>query len=275
MSRGTLGPLSRKACTALRNRHGQIYPEVEHTVAACLWYGRFLLTESALAAHYGTSRTVAHEVLTKLERTGLIEQDSNQRWYAGPLTADRLRNHFEMRWLLEPAALGQAMETLSQAIVASRREHVKNAERRRERRPAKLERLEIELHVKTVLSCCNEELCETIRRNQLPLIATHSTFAGQHGPDEIETMLANHLAIFDHILARRKKSAMTTLEQHIRRSLEPNIERLRKLGPLPEDQRPPFLVPAAPARRPFHRYDGRIKPATTRLPEARQRPGQQ
>jgi DNA-binding GntR family transcriptional regulator len=229
------------------------------------------LARLTLAPDAGASDSL----LTKLERTGLIEQHSNQRWYAGPLTADRLRDHFEMRWLLEPAALGQAMETLRPAIVASRREHVKKAERRRERRPATLERLEIELHVKAVLSCSNEQLCEAIRRNQLPLIATHSTFAGQHGPDEIETMLANHLAIVDHILAGRKKSAMTTLEEHIRRSLEPNIERLRKLGPLPEGQRPPFLVPAAPAGRRFRGNDSRTGPAAARSPPAKRRPNEQ
>ena len=39
--------------------------------------------------------------------------------------------------------------------------------------------------------------------------------------------------------------AMAMLEAHLRRSLEPNIELLRKLGPLPEDRRPPYLVAAA------------------------------
>jgi len=54
--------------------------------------------------HHGVSRTVAHEVLTRLERTGLVTQDVNQRWYAGPLTVDLLREHYEMGWLLEPIA---------------------------------------------------------------------------------------------------------------------------------------------------------------------------
>jgi len=82
-------------------------------------YGRFLVNESSLAEHYGVSRTVAHEVLTRLERAGLIAQEGNQRWYAGPLTADDLREHFEMRWLLEPVALGQSMDALAPEIVVS------------------------------------------------------------------------------------------------------------------------------------------------------------
>ena len=59
------------------NRQARIYPLVEHTVAALLSYGRFLVNESALAEHFVVSRTVAHEVLTRLERTGLIEKDTN------------------------------------------------------------------------------------------------------------------------------------------------------------------------------------------------------
>src|SRR5882757_4707454 len=38
-----------------RNHHGRIYPLVEHTIAASLSYGKFLVNESALAEHYGVS----------------------------------------------------------------------------------------------------------------------------------------------------------------------------------------------------------------------------
>jgi len=36
---------------------------------------------------------------------------------------------------------------------------------------------------------------------------------------------------------------MAALEAHLRRSLQPNIELLRKLAPLPKGRRPPYLVP--------------------------------
>ena len=146
-----------------------------------------------------------------------------------------------MRWLLEPAALGQAMDGLGRRYVGERRGHAAKAQRRR-LKPATLERLEIELHVEIVLRCANEQLRNAIQRNQLPLIATHSTFAGQRYPDEIKIMLSEHLAIFDHILAGQKKAAMVALEAHIRRSLEPSIERLTKLGSLPEKLQKPFLI---------------------------------
>jgi DNA-binding GntR family transcriptional regulator len=205
------------------------------------------VNESALADHFNVSRTVAHEVLTRLERTGLVEKDQNQRWYAGPLTVDRLREHFEMRWLLEPAALGQAMEIVSPAELRAKRDRVRMAQRQHNS-PSRLERLEIDLHGEVVLSCGNQQLRDAIQRNALPLFATHSTFARLQDVREIETMLSEHLAIYDLVLAGRKQAAMTALGAHIRRSLEPNLDRLARIGSLPESRRPPFLILAAPTR---------------------------
>jgi DNA-binding GntR family transcriptional regulator len=225
----------------VRNHHGRIYPDVEHTVAASLAFGRFLVNETALAEHYGVSRTVAHEVLTRLERAGLIAQDRNQRWYAGPLTVDRLRNHFEMRWLLEPAALSQSMDVLSPRVVEQRRAHVKAAMGQKST-PLRIEKLETELHVRTVLAKANDQMVESIRRNQVPVIPTHSTFAMQPHADELEQTLKDHDEIFGYVLAGDKRRAMRALELHVRRALEPNIGRLRKLHELPESLRVPFLV---------------------------------
>jgi hypothetical protein len=58
----------------------------------------------------------------------------------------------------------------------------------------------------------------------------------------VETMLVEHHAIFDHLLSGCREAAMAALEAHVRRSLEPNIERLCRLAPLPEKFRTPFLV---------------------------------
>ena len=65
--------------------------------------------------------------LTRLERAGLVTQDINQRWYAGPLTTDLLREHYEMRWLLEPIALGQAHGKLTMADLQAKYDRISAA----------------------------------------------------------------------------------------------------------------------------------------------------
>jgi DNA-binding GntR family transcriptional regulator len=226
----------------VRNRRERIYPAVEHVVAGCLPFGRFQVNESALAEHYGVSRTVAHEVLTRLERTGLVTQDVNQRWYAGPLSEDQLRDHFEMRCLLEPIALSQVMPALRPEDIREKIERARKATARR-LTLEKIERLEKDLHVDIVLTCNNQQLRETIRRSQLVLIAIHHAFDLYRDSAVIALMVSEHTAILGHLLAKRREEAMRALEAHLTRSLAQNIEIVRNLGPLPEERRPPYLVP--------------------------------
>ena len=225
----------------IRNRRERIYPDVEHVVAACLPYGRFQVNESLLAEHYGVSRTVAHEVLTRLERTGLVTQDTNQRWYAGPLTSDLIHDHFEMRALLEPVALAQVLPELRPDDLRKKRERARRVQAGR-RTLAKIERLERDLHVDIILKCRNQQLREAIRRSQLVLIAVHHAFDVYRDAAAIGLMIAEHLTILGHLLAGRGDQAVRVLEAHLRRSLAQNIELVRNLGPLPEARRAPFLI---------------------------------
>jgi hypothetical protein len=41
---------------------------------------------------------------------------------------------------------------------------------------------------------------------------------------------------------------MAALDAHIRRSLEPNIDRLKRIGSMPEALRPPFLIQVGATR---------------------------
>ncbi len=224
-----------------RNQHEWIYPEVEHAVASCLAHGRFLLNESALAEHYRVSRTVAHEVLTKLERTGIVVQESNRRWYAGPLTPDGIRHHFEMRWLLEPVALRQAYPALDPDDLRTRRDHL-HALAEGVASPVKVERIEHDLHYLTLAACENPLLLATVRRSQLPLLATHWTFQHFQDPGEITNLVVDHLAIFERLIAGRLDAAAATLEHHLRRSVEHNIALWRKLGDLPPHLHRDYLI---------------------------------
>ena len=223
------------------NRREQIYPEVEHAVAACLAYGRFMLNETALANHYDVSRTIAHEVLAQLERAGIIEQDNNNRWYAGPLTAAEFEHHYEIRWLLEPEALRQAFPLLNPQDIAARLARIRAA-RQQTIQPPELERLEADLHIHTLGLCPNPILLNSIRRSLRILIATHSTFANYQNRDELGKMVTEHTLIYEALTVGDVNLAASILEVHLRRSVKPNLEMLQKLDPLPDISRPPYLV---------------------------------
>lgn len=225
----------------VRNRRDHIYPAVEHVIAGALPFGRFQVNESALAEYHNVSRTVAHEVLTRLERTGLVTQDVNQRWYAGRLTEAGLRDHFEMRCLLEPVALAQVMEELQRADVEERLARVRKVAASRITLD-RIERLERDLHIDFVLRCRNEQLRESIRRSQLVLVAIHHAFDLYRDSAMISLMLGEHVEIFEHVLAGRKERMKAALNAHLTRSLVQNIAIVRGLGALPADRCPPYLV---------------------------------
>ena len=71
---------------------------------------------------------------------------------------------------------------------------------------------------------------------------------GVQDDEEIETMLAEHHSIYDFLLAGERQKAMAALDAHIRRSLEPNIDRLKRIGSMPEALRPPFLIQVGATR---------------------------
>lgn len=229
--------------SAARRRRIRMYSEVEHTVACCLQYGRFQVNESLLAGYYGVSRTVAHEVVAQLDRVGLVTQDRNRRWYAGPLTPDQMREHFELRRLLEPLALAQAFPRLDRGDLSDKRARVRAA-RDGKRTPARLETLERDLHIDSVLRCHNSRLADAVKRSQLPLLATHDTFQRHLDAEEVDLMLAEHLEVFDRLIAGDRSGASKALERHLTRSVETNVRRLGALGGLPQSRRVPFLIPA-------------------------------
>jgi DNA-binding GntR family transcriptional regulator len=227
----------------IRNRRDAIYRAVEHSVAACLVYGRFLLNESALAEHYNVSRTIAHEVLTQLERAGIAVQDRNQRWYAGPLTADELAHHFQLRWLLEPEALRQSFPHLRSGELTRRRERAQRARNSRIA-PSDLERIERDLHQDILAHCPNKILIDAILRSQRVIIVTHSAFEPYQRTPELLKMFAEHVQIYDALLDGNPEAAAAALEAHVRRALQPNLDLLARLKPLAEENRPSYLIPA-------------------------------
>jgi DNA-binding GntR family transcriptional regulator len=235
-------PKGLMARLAVRTTPARIYPDVEHKVATCLAYGRFLLNESALAGHYEVSRAVAHDVLKRLERSGIVSQDSNQRWYAGPLTPELVREHFQMRWLLEPAALADAASRIPRDELVSKQDrvaHLKDGHKR----PRLLERIEEELHIELIERCRNDQLKLAVRRSQLPLFATHSTYRRFQQAEEIVRMAGEHWAVFEHLLHGEPARAAKALEAHLKRSMDHNVEVLKLLPRLPDTPMPDYLVP--------------------------------
>jgi DNA-binding GntR family transcriptional regulator len=222
-----------------RNWRQHIYPTVERAVASCLIFGRFHINQSALAGHFGVSRTVAHEVLTSLEKIGFVHHGDNARWYAGPLSVDELRDSYQLRWLLEPEALRQAAGHLPREKLIEAREQVLRAQQAELPDPEELNDIEMTLHTDIVLSCTNRQMRTVLRTCQLPVIVTYGTVvrsarAAMYGTGVPET-LAEHLVVIDLLLAG-------ALGAHVRHGAELSLPHFINPQPLAPERVPPYMV---------------------------------
>ncbi len=85
--------------------------EVELEIVSCQIFGRFQVLEDGLSEHLSVSRTVAREILGRLQERGLVTKRRGSQWMTGPLTSEMIRHIFEIRRLLEPSVILEAKET--------------------------------------------------------------------------------------------------------------------------------------------------------------------
>lgn len=75
------------------------------------------LSEEALAAQLGVSRTPLRQALTRLRFEGLVDRSANGRLHATPISAADARNLFAVRISLETLALEQAFERMTEEVL--------------------------------------------------------------------------------------------------------------------------------------------------------------
>ncbi len=232
--------LSPQAGAALQTRTSweRIYTTVEQAVASCLVFGRYRIIEAELADHYGVSRTVARDVLGRLQERGLVRKTQSSHWVAGPLTAKDIRELYEMRAALEPLALRSASEQTPRETIEAQRERCVippgeacTAE--------ELDRIESDLHETLLLATTNERLADTLRHVQLPLLETERFLRSLGLP--IDPRVADeHRVIYDLLLQDAVDAAMAALAAHLHAESRRSIIHLKIVAVIVE---PPRLAP--------------------------------
>lgn len=218
----------------------RIYRIVETEVVMRTAFGAWRVVENHLAAHYGVSRTVAREVLSRLNRRGVVKKDARLHWHAPALTPAYVAELFEMRALLEPAALLKAVPRLPVDLVPAMRARLADAIARPEARDGdRLGVLEEDLHVILLGHCGNATLMEALGTCQTLLVALTFLYGWAPRFHADEPFLAEHLAVVDHLAGGRPEAAAGALRDHLKGSFGRALERLDRMrrefapGPLP------------------------------------------
>ena len=199
----------------------RIYGEVESEIVARIAFGAWRVNEAVLARHYHVSRTVARDVVGRLQQRGVVRKDDRSRWYAPALTPDHVEELYEMRGLLEPVALVKAAPHVSPEFIEAMRVNLEDAiANARSIGGATLDRLETELHVALLGHCGNQTLMQAITLHQSLLIAHRFLYLWAPRLFETEPFLPEHLEIIDWLGAGESEKAAKTLGRHLRDSRE-------------------------------------------------------
>ncbi|MDF2620535.1 MAG: transcriptional regulator, GntR family [Xanthobacteraceae bacterium] len=216
----------------------RIYKEVEQEIVSRTGFASWRVVENHLAAHYGVSRTVAREVIARLQQRGVVKKDGKLRWFAPALTPRYVGELYEMRALLEPAALAAAVPKLPAGTAERLRDHLLAAIGRAETLSGdELSALEAELHVDLLAHCGNGTLMEAVTTYQSLLVAHSFLYRWAPRLYAVEPFLSEHLAIAERLTAGDAAGAALELRRHLQTSLDRAIHRLemvrREFRPTP------------------------------------------
>lgn len=197
-----------------------IYQDLSRKAVARSAYGSWRIIETELASSYDVSRTVAREVLARLEHVGIIRKDNRGRWVLPALTPQRVTQLYEMRWILEPMALRHASPNVPRAlleemqheldIVLSQPEFVP---------PQEFDRLEQRLHIELLSYGDNAILIETLQHYHALLITNAHLYDTTPSAYEVDPFMGEHLEIVNALLANHIDVAADRLERHLKGAL--------------------------------------------------------
>lgn len=203
-----------------------LYEDVERIIVYRSFFGRFRINEVELARHYGVGRTVARDVLLKLETLGITEKDERFRWSIVPLDDGRIQDLYEVREYIEPLALARAMDSISDEHIDAMLVRLSQAlEQYPAVSAAVMYELELDLHVRTIQHCPNKELLSILQRTHSLLTLSKHVLGIQMEMPEYEPFLGEHIAVFRMMRRRDREGLMLTMRSHIHGSQPKVVER--------------------------------------------------
>ncbi len=225
----------------------RIYKELEREIATRMLFRKVRVTEDRLSQHFAVSRTVVREALAQLAANGLISKDGQGHWVADKVTVETLRNLYQLRCLLEPAALLDSAPKVPRSEIDQAWRRLKTTIARFPKvSSADLDRLELDLHGTLLANCANKPLLRVLDQTRLLIIATRYIF-----DDYLSISMAiskqsalEHLRVVERLRAGDHTGAGAALSEHLRKSLGHWIHRLESLGQVDEPAMPGFLASA-------------------------------
>jgi DNA-binding GntR family transcriptional regulator len=204
-----------------------LYYDFEREVILRSVFGRFRVNELALARHFDVGRTVARDLLIHAQQVGIVTKGEKSHWWIIPLDEARFQDLYELRMLLEPAALETAIGAIPPKVLAGMAARLQDGINRSDDAGiAELDVLEGELHIDCLAYGGNPEIVEALKRTRCILVSgKHFQVALQRQPF-FDSFMEEHLEIMQAMARQDVGSAKHLLKAHLQASSEKAAERL-------------------------------------------------
>lgn len=223
----------------------RIQDAVESALSRCLIFGRYRVVEALVAREFDVSRTVVRDVLSRLQERGLVQKSASSRWVVEPLTARRIKDKFELRMVLEIAALRSAqVDTDALAALA---DDIRDLTCNRPVAPETWFDLDHRFFQLAILSTPNRDLAQYVNANRSALAALQRVLFSIGLPPDRQSLLELCMVI-DLLQAGTIPAASSMLTTHLENALNRTIAQLKIVSVInPPDDLAPYLVPAGDA----------------------------
>lgn len=220
----------------------RIYGEVESEIAARTAFAGWRVNETELARYYDVSRTVARDVVARLQQRGVVRKDERSRWIAPAMTPDHVGELYELRWLLEPVALEKAVPRLPAGVLPDMRRRLEDAAANATTLTGPdLDRLEEDLHVTLLGYCANGTIMQAISLPQALLIAHRFLYRWMPNLFGAEPFLPEHTDIIDRLETGHAAEAAQSLRRHLQISRDRAIDRISRVTREVQPEDLPYL----------------------------------
>ena len=208
--------MSRKALASTRNLAESVYRALKSDIFEFRLLPGSRFSENEVAERARVSRTPVREALFRLQREGYVQVHAKSGWSVRPLDFDLLDHLYDLRLVLERAAVQRLCAGDPRAALAGLAKTWLVAPKSRLTDGARVARLDEEFHATLVEAAGNPELAR-VHQSITERIRIVRRLDFTH-PERVVYTYLEHGQILRAVLARRSARAVQLLRSHIEAS---------------------------------------------------------
>lgn len=218
----------------------RVYDDVSFHVTRCPIFGSYRILEAQMAEEYGVSRTIIRDVLGRLQERGLVQKSKTSRWMVERLTSRRIKDKYDLRNILEVAALKSAQLPFQdiQKLV-DRIRQLSTQERLAEDQWRALDRKFFEL---VILTTPNKDLADCASANRLALEACQAALFSLGLPPDKQS-LQELQQVLELALSGSVSAAASMLSTHLTKLSARTIAQMKITAIIEPPDFPAYLQP--------------------------------